>query len=268
MEGGGGGERKGLRLMNTYGVTEACVYQTAYVSGAADGGEGAGDAGGAVTPGAHLNVVGQALDGVILEVEGDKGRRGGVVGEVLIGGRQVARGYLGHDALSAEKFFVAEDGVRWFRSGDNGQWVGGGGAGGCDRCLEILGRRDLQVKLRGFRIEVEEIEAVLLCSGLVRAAAVTVAGSPARLVAWLHLDVSGRGEGKSCGGEGEGGGGEGEGGGGGGELREEGARVLEDGGECALRLLCMRRMPLHQVCQVRPGSPRERALDNGPKGPV
>ena len=48
----------------------------------------------------------------------------------------------------------------------------------------------MQVKLRGFRIELEEVEAVLRCSPVVRACAVTVAGTPPRLVAWLRLEPS------------------------------------------------------------------------------
>ena len=124
----------------------------------------------------------------------------------------------------------------------------------------------LQVKLRGFRIEVEEIEAVLQGSDLVRSAVVTVAGSPVRLVAWLRLHLEVRdGEcgrnGGDRGGWGEGGEREDDGGGGAEErdcgaggaredserARKEGGRLLEEGGECALRLLCMRCMPLHQI---------------------
>lgn len=226
-----GGRQTALRLINTYGVTEACVYQTVHtVSGMCgeDGGELAGH-GGSGAQGASFNVVGQALEGVRVEVEGDEGRTGGITGQVLLGGDQVARCYLGNEALSAEKFFVADDGVRWFRSGDVGRWVGGEGG---EPVLQVLGRLDLQVKLRGFRIEVEEIEAVLLDCRLVLSAVVTVAGSPPRLVAWLRLD------GGECGSGGRRGAA---------SAQEDGERMLEDGGEVALRLLCMRRMPLHQV---------------------
>ena len=152
------GRRKGLRLINTYGVTEACVYQTAYVmsdvrgdesvggAGGGMGGGGAGDGVGVAAQEANINLVGEALEGVLLEVQGDAKRRGGVRGEVLIGGEQVARGYWRKDALTAEKFFV-KDGVRWFRSGDLGRWVcrADGGGGGVEMLLEVIGRLDLQV---------------------------------------------------------------------------------------------------------------------------
>jgi len=102
----------------------------------------------------------------------------------------------------------------------------------------------VQVKLRGFRIEVEEVEAVLRCSPLVRTCAVTVAGTPPRLIAWIRLEPSpvevalagsldetpadrleGSGE----------------------MVRLEGQRVLREGGQVALRVLCLQRMPAHQV---------------------
>ena len=95
-----------------------------------------------------------------------------------------------------------------------------------------------QVKLRGFRIEVEEIEAVLLSSDFVKAAAVTVTGNPPRLVAWLCLHCS-----SSCGKtvqEEE-------------EVEdEEASLLLEEGGDLALRVTCLERMPIHQVPFIQP----------------
>src|SRR5258706_6941310 len=77
----------------------------------------------------------------------------GDAGEMYIGGAGVGRGYLNQPQLTAEKF-IARDGVRLYRTGD---WARVSAAGQ----VEFAGRRDQQVKLRGFRVELGEIEAAL-----------------------------------------------------------------------------------------------------------
>jgi natural product biosynthesis luciferase-like monooxygenase protein/amino acid adenylation domain-containing protein len=95
----------------------------------------------------------------------------GVPGELYLGGVQVAHGYLGRPALTAERFvpdpFSREPGARLYRTGDRARWKG-------DGVVEYLGRLDGQVKVRGFRIELGEVEAALRDAAGVRDAAAVV----------------------------------------------------------------------------------------------
>lgn len=93
----------------------------------------------------------------------------GVEGELCIGGDGVARGYLNRPALTSEKFVASpfRENDRIYYSGDLARWRP-------DGCLEFIGRRDLQVKIGGIRMEPGEIESCLLSHKHIREAAVVV----------------------------------------------------------------------------------------------
>ncbi|HKI34046.1 MAG TPA: Pls/PosA family non-ribosomal peptide synthetase [Gemmataceae bacterium] len=146
--------RPGRRMVNTYGPTEATVIATY-----ADCDPARPITIGKPVPGYHVCLLDEQLRPV----------PPGATGEIHIGGPGLARGYLGRDDLTREKFVLTPDGCvpRLYRTGDLGRI-------NADGDIEFLGRADTQVKLRGFRVELTEIESVLLeCDG-VRAAAVTV----------------------------------------------------------------------------------------------
>ena len=111
----------------------------------------------------------------------------GAPGEIHIGGVGLARGYLNQPELTAERFlpnpFSEEDGERLYKTGDLGRYLSDGN-------IEFLGRTDHQVKVRGFRIELEEVGGLLRRHAAVREAAVIAEDdefAPKRLVAFVVL---------------------------------------------------------------------------------
>ncbi|WP_371645150.1 amino acid adenylation domain-containing protein [Streptomyces sp. NBC_00597] len=144
-----------VRVLNAYGPTETTVTATTHEIGAA-GDDGRVPIGRPL--GSRRAYVVDAQDELVPV---------GEPGELLIGGPELARGYLGQPALTALKFVpdpYAGDGGRLYRTGDLVRRLPTGE-------LEFLGRTDDQVKIRGFRIELGEVEAALAaCPGVVAAA--------------------------------------------------------------------------------------------------
>ncbi|MFI6015635.1 amino acid adenylation domain-containing protein [Streptomyces sp. NPDC051243] len=146
----------GRRIFNEYGVTESTVTTT--VSPPLD--PAAAPAIGAPIANSQVFV----LDGGMLPV------LHGAVGELYIAGAGVARGYLRRPELTARRFVpcpYGPPGSRMYRTGDLVRWRD-------DGQLEYIGRADSQVKIRGVRVELGEIEAVLARQEQVGAAVATV----------------------------------------------------------------------------------------------
>jgi amino acid adenylation domain-containing protein len=162
----------GAELHNLYGPTEAAVDVTAHPC----------------RPGDELRPVpiGRPISNCTLHILDAFGREApmGVAGELLLGGVQLARGYLGRPELTAERFVPdpigMEPGARLYRTGDLARYRSDGTA-------EFLGRLDHQVKVRGFRIELPEIELALAAHPDVREVVVVARGQglDQRLVAYI-----------------------------------------------------------------------------------
>ncbi|MDZ5434299.1 non-ribosomal peptide synthetase [Pseudomonas fluorescens] len=146
-----------VQLHNRYGPTETAINVTHWHCSSADG---------------ERSPIGRPLGNVVCRVLDSEFNPVpvGVPGELCISGIGLARGYLGRPALTAERFVVdplGEQGARLYRTGDRARWT-------ADGVIEYLGRLDQQVKLRGFRVEPEEIEARLLAREGVAQAVVLV----------------------------------------------------------------------------------------------
>lgn len=140
--------RAGRRLLNFYGPTEATVGCAREVVSERAFGDAQTVPIGTPIENVRLYVVDEWLNAVPV----------GVSGELVVGGVALARGYLHRPAMTAEKFapdpFSEEPGARLYRTGDLVRRLP-------DGRLEFLGRIDNQVKLRGYRIELEEIAVIL-----------------------------------------------------------------------------------------------------------
>lgn len=144
------------RLVNAYGLTETTITSTLFDVGQQP--EARIPVG---VPLPHARVL--VLDERLEKAADD------TAGEIYIGGAGVARGYLGQPGRTAERFVPdphsADPGARMYRTGDLGRWLDGEG-------LEVIGRVDRQLKVRGFRVEPAEIESALATHPAIAAAAV------------------------------------------------------------------------------------------------
>ncbi|TCO59527.1 non-ribosomal peptide synthetase [Actinocrispum wychmicini] len=163
----------GVRLVNMYGITETTVHVTAHTITEDDLAHGRG-------------LVGHPLPTTrVYVLDRHTGRRllpTGAVGELYVGGAGTAAGYLRRPALTAERFVDSpfQPGEVLFRSGDLGRWWP-------DGSLEVIGRADSQVKLRGYRIEPGEIESCLRRHPDITQAVVLLdGGSDGHLVAYVE----------------------------------------------------------------------------------
>lgn len=137
-------EKIPYQVYNNYGPTENAVVATA----------------GRIEKNAGNISIGKPIDNVeihILSPGGETVQPIGVAGELCVAGRSLARGYLGKSELTARKFVhhPSAGAGRLYRTGDQARWLPDGN-------IEFLGRIDSQIKIRGYRVEVEEIEKVLL----------------------------------------------------------------------------------------------------------
>jgi amino acid adenylation domain-containing protein/non-ribosomal peptide synthase protein (TIGR01720 family) len=134
-----------VRLVNMFGITETTVHVTYKEIGKYEIENGISNIGKPIP----------TLTVYILDKD-QKLMPRGVIGELHVGGAGVARGYLGKEELTAQKFISnpLEPGERLYRSGDLARILNSGD-------IEYIGRMDDQVKIRGFRIELGEIEAQL-----------------------------------------------------------------------------------------------------------
>ncbi|MBV9450342.1 MAG: amino acid adenylation domain-containing protein [Streptosporangiaceae bacterium] len=161
----------GRRIVNGYGPTETTVCAT-YAE---------------MRPGTGCSPIGRAIAGVHVTLVGPdlKPVPRGEIGQIAIGGDGVARGYLGQPARTAERFiadpYTDTPGARLYLTGDLARELPDSG-------FEFVGRIDHQVKLRGFRVEPDEVAAVLCEHSWVRNAVVIPSGQ--RLVAYAAGDMT------------------------------------------------------------------------------
>jgi amino acid adenylation domain-containing protein len=137
----------GCRVINGFGPTENTTFTCCHPMASPD------DAGNVVPIGRPIaNTTAFVLDSRLDQVPI------GICGELFTGGDGLARGYLGRPDLTAERFlpdpFASRPGARMYRTGDQARVQ-------ADGTIGFLGRRDHQVKLRGFRVELGEVEAML-----------------------------------------------------------------------------------------------------------
>ncbi|WP_256668990.1 non-ribosomal peptide synthetase family protein [Streptomyces fulvorobeus] len=169
-------------LVNLYGPSECTINASAHTVDRAT-----------VQHGPDHLCIGRPVRGMSFHIL-DTARRPvahGESGELHVAGRQLARGYLNRPELTAERFIpnpfsTDPRSARLYRTGDLARWND-------DGTVQFLGRTDSQVKLRGFRVELDEIKVAIEARDWVKRAAVLVRDDPrlgANLISFIELDPS------------------------------------------------------------------------------
>jgi amino acid adenylation domain-containing protein len=153
-------EGESLEVVNEYGPTEATVACSSYSFNILENKKSQ-----------HGLPIGKPINNVQMYIlnEYDQPVPVGILGEVYVGGVQVARGYLNSPDLTKKKFIVNPfnntSGNTIYKTGDMGRWLPDGN-------IEYLGRKDDQVKIRGYRVEPGEIESILIKNDMIGQVAV------------------------------------------------------------------------------------------------
>ncbi|WP_424186402.1 amino acid adenylation domain-containing protein [Actinokineospora sp. G85] len=161
----------GLTVVNAYGPTEVTVMASAHPMRPAD-------------PVADVAPIGRPMDAARVFVLDARLRPApvGVAGELYVVGTGLARGYVGQPGVTAQRFVACPfvPGSRMYRTGDLVRWR-------ADGLLEFVGRSDDQVKVRGFRVELGEIETALLTHPDIAEAVVVARRRDGRVRLAAHL---------------------------------------------------------------------------------
>ncbi|MCD9145057.1 amino acid adenylation domain-containing protein [Streptomyces albireticuli] len=174
-------ELPGCELVNLYGPTECTINASSFTVPRAGYGDPAHGGGSRTVP------IGTPVDGTRFHIltPGGSPAAVGEKGELYIRGVQLARGYLHRPDLTARKFLTTPQGDRLYRTGDLA-------FRNPDGTVQFAGRTDGQVKLRGFRVELDEIRLAVEGHTWVKSAAVLVKDDPRtgfqRLVSFVELN--------------------------------------------------------------------------------
>ena len=163
---------KHCKVMNCYGPTEASILSVA----------------GVIKPSSSSRVIGMPLkhcSAMILEPNGTNPVPYGAIGELCLGGHQLAREYLNRPEAT-QKAFITIGSERIYRTGDLACW-------GSGQQIECFGRKDSQIKINGHRIEIGEVESAILATKILSDTVVTVANirNKSQIVAFCVVEHGG-----------------------------------------------------------------------------
>jgi len=172
------------RVINSYGLTEATIDSTYFEDELSNQEH---------FPLEHAVPIGKPFPNIEVLLLDENGNiildsNTSTAGEIYIGGSGLAKGYLNLPDLTAQKFiehpFKADPSARLYKTGDQGRYLSDGN-------IEFLGRIDNQIKLRGMRIELSDIENVINCHHAIRESLVTICEDKSQhkqLVAYIVVE--------------------------------------------------------------------------------